>query len=66
MAKNGTRIYRVFENEKFSALVRARSQAEAIRHISADRFSAAVANTEELVSLIGEGFKVEDAKPDAA
>ena len=49
MAKNGTRIYRVFENEKFSALVRARSQAEAIRHISADRFSAAVANTEELV-----------------
>ena len=62
MATAGTRIYRVAENDEFIALVRARSQSEAVRHCTANRFGAKVATPDELVSLIGEGFKVEQAK----
>jgi len=62
MATAGTRIYRVAENDEFIALVRARSQSEAVRHCTANRFGAKVATPDELVALIGEGFKVEQAK----
>jgi hypothetical protein len=66
MATDGKRIYKVREQDVFAALVRARSQAEAIRHVTANRFSANVASAEELVALVSEGFKVEDATAEAA
>lgn len=55
------RVYVLFENGKAEALIRAPSQAQAIRHHTANRFEAIVADQDHLVRLLGEQFKVEDA-----
>jgi len=49
-------------------LVRARSQAEAIRHCVAGRYTAVVADQDELILAIGKGMSVENAvsEPEAA
>lgn len=62
-AANGSRIYVVTEDGEAKSLVRARSQSEAIRHVTANRFEAIVADQDHLVRLLGDGIKVEDAKP---
>jgi hypothetical protein len=55
-----TRIYLVTDTEtKGARLVRAVSQASAIRHCCEARFLASIASQDELVSLISEGFEVE-------
>lgn len=60
--QSSKRIYLVSEqNDGGRYLVRATSQASAIRHVTADLFKAEVAKQEELVSLVAEGFRVEDA-----
>jgi hypothetical protein len=61
-----TRIYTVSEladNGDTTAqhLVRAASQAQAIRAVCSERFIAEVATQDELVSLAGAGKKVLDA-----
>lgn len=56
-----TRIYVVHQDGTARALVRARSQAEAIRHCTANRFEAIVADQDHLVRLLGDGMSVEDA-----
>jgi hypothetical protein len=58
-----SRIYVVHEDGEAKSLVRARSQSEAIRHVTANRFEAIVADQDHLVRLIGDGIKVEEAKP---
>lgn len=58
-----SRIYVVHEDGEAKALVRARSQAEAIRHVTANRFEAIVADQDHLVRLLGDGLKVEEAAP---
>jgi hypothetical protein len=65
-----TRIYRISEINspagKLCALVRAGTQAQAIRHVVRNRFSADVATQDDLVGLLSAGVKVEDAgKEDA-
>lgn len=42
-------------------LVRAGSQAQAIRHVVGNQFSAEVATQDDLVTLIGKGVKVREA-----
>lgn len=59
-----SRIYAVFEDGEAKSLVRARSQAEAIRHCTANRFEAIVADQDHLVRLLGDGIKVDDATSD--
>lgn len=60
-----TRIYRVDEETgdvTESFLVRASSQARAIRHVAKlTRFTAKVAEPDELVLLTSQGVKVQDA-----
>lgn len=62
-----TRIYRVF-NVRTAAehLVRASSQAQAIRHVVADEYRAAVAGQETIVELMSHGARVMDATGDVA
>lgn len=57
-----SRVYAVFEDGAAKSLVRARSQAEAIRHVTANRFEAIVADQDHLIRLLGDGLKVEEAK----
>lgn len=66
-----SRIYFVVDTAEGGAelLVRATSQAQAIRHAARNRYRAAVAGQEEIVRLLGAGAKVEDAtggEPDTA
>ena len=61
-----SRVYVLFESGKAEALIRARSQAEAIRHHTANRFEAVVADQDALIKHVGEGMKVVDAKPEPA
>jgi hypothetical protein len=66
MANENTRIYVVTEADKaretpLRHLVRAGSQAQAIRHIATPRFTAEVAEQDELVELVGAGVKVQTA-----
>ena len=56
-----TRIYAVTVEGKHKKLVRAASQAAAIRHVAKPMFAADVATQDELVELAGKGVKVEDA-----
>lgn len=57
------RIYLVIseaEGEK-ARLVKASSQAQAIHHVVANRYTAEVATQEGLVGALGSGLKVEEA-----
>lgn len=56
------RIYRVINTKTADEyLVRASSQAQAIRHVVADEYRAAVAGQETIVELLLAGAKVHDA-----
>jgi len=58
-----TRVYVVHEDGKAKALVRAVSQAAAIRVHTAERFEAIVADQDALIRHLGAGMKViEDAE----
>jgi hypothetical protein len=60
------RIYVVTEEGKNEQhLVRASSQAQAVHHVVAARFCAEVASQSQLVQLLGDGVKVEEAGSDA-
>lgn len=60
-----TRIYAVTSADPDTlALVRATSQAQAVRHVTAD-YRAKVATQDQLVRLLQGGMKVEDATADA-
>jgi prefoldin subunit 5 len=63
-----SRIYIVTDGIATIGLVRARSQAEAIRHCTAGRFVATVADQDQLIAAIGKGITVENAtqEPEAA
>ena len=63
-----SRIYIVTDGIATIGLVRARSQAEAIRHCTAGRFLATVADQDQLIAAIGKGITVENAneEPEAA
>ena len=60
VSKTPTRIYRV--NDR---LVRATSQAQAIRHV-ASSFTVRVATQDDIADLVAEGAKVETAGEEAA
>ncbi|GIK83051.1 MAG: hypothetical protein BroJett024_41560 [Alphaproteobacteria bacterium] len=56
------RIYRVINTETAAEhLVRASSQAQAIRHVVKETYRAAVAGQETIVELLTSGAKVQDA-----
>ncbi len=57
--KTPTRIYRVDDGHK-DRLVRAPSQAQAIRHV-ASSFAVRVATQDDIAQLVGDGVKVETA-----
>lgn len=57
------RIYLV-SNGKDARLVRASNQAQAVRHVVRNTFTASVASQDELVDALGKGIKVEDASED--
>lgn len=59
MSKTPTRIYRIDDGHQ-NRLVRAPSQAQAIRHV-ASRFAARVATQDDIANLVSEGVKVETA-----
>jgi prefoldin subunit 5 len=59
-----SRIYIVTDGIATIGLVRARSQAEAIRHCTAGRFLATVADQDQLIAAIGAGITVENATQD--
>lgn len=64
---SSNRIYRVTEEGKEGCrLVRATSQAQAIRHVASTRFEAAVATQDDLVAALTNGSKVEEAGIDPA
>lgn len=56
-----TRVYRVISAHG-DKLVRAGSQAQAIRHVVSSTFSARVATQDDMESMLGNGLKVENAK----
>lgn len=58
-----TRIYTVLDEDTDKRrLVRATNNAQAVRHVTSNRFAAAVTPQEQLVRLLGEGVEIEDAK----
>lgn len=60
--KTPTRIYAVTDNCTATVhLVRATSQAQAIRHIASARYTATVASQDDLVQLVALGAAVYDA-----
>lgn len=64
-----TRIYRVrdlkAETLEADYLVRASSAAQAVRHAARDRFTAAVATTDDCITLTKAGVEVEESGSDA-
>ena len=57
-----TRIYLVTDREtQAKRLIRAGSQAQAIRHAAASQFSATMAGQDDLVQMLDAGIRVEDA-----
>jgi hypothetical protein len=63
-----SRVYTVFQDGEAIRLVRARSQSEAIRHVTANLYEAVVADQDALIKALGEGMAVENAasEPEAA
>ena len=62
-----TRIYLVTDREtQAKRLIRAGSQAQAIRHAVQGRFEATVASQDDLLGLLAAGQAVESAAPQAA
>lgn len=59
--KQLTRIYAVKQDGKPTRLVRAASQAAAVRHVVKPQFTAEVAQPDELVELTLKGIKVEES-----
>lgn len=59
MSKTPSRIYRIDDGHA-DRLVRATSQAQAIRHV-ASGFSVRVATQDDIVSLLSEGVTVESS-----
>lgn len=57
-----TRIYVVMNDAGDPFLVKASSQAQALRHIAGRYYSVRIAKTTEVVDLMSKGTKVEDAK----
>jgi hypothetical protein len=55
-----TRIYRVISGHG-DKLVRAGSQAQAIRHVVSNTFHARVASQKDMEDMLGSGNKVENA-----
>lgn len=61
-----TRIYVVKDTDLHSrTLVRASSQAQAVRHVTKSRFEVEVASQDTIVSLMEAGLKVETAAAEA-
>jgi len=60
-----TRIYAVYDERTLATdgqrLVRAGTRAQALRHVAQGTFTVVVASQDELVELLGQGIKVEDA-----
>lgn len=60
--KTPTRIYAVTDRDTAAVhLVRATSQAQAIRHVASARYTATVASQDDLVQLVASGHTVDDA-----
>lgn len=59
-----SRIYKV-GTLKGARLVRAPNKAQAINHVARDTIAAEVAAQDDLVNLLSEGVKVENAKEPA-
>lgn len=57
------RIYRVI-SANGDKLVRASSQAQAIRHVVTNTYTAKVATQDDLISMLESGMKVDDASAD--
>jgi len=55
------RIYAVF-NGSTGRLVRAKNRAQALSHVAQSTFNIRVAGQEDLVSLLGQGTKVESVR----
>lgn len=62
MSKTPTRIYAVQRNASGTMrLVRATSQAQALRHVAVDEYDVDVATQDQLVAAVGAGVQVETA-----
>lgn len=59
-----TRIYYVTAEDGEARLVRARSPAQAIRHVASDRYRVSVAAQETIVEMVSAGDPVETAGQD--
>lgn len=59
-----TRIYIITNGASEERLVRAPNQAQALRHI-VKPYKAEVASQDALITALGKGVKVEDAKEDS-
>ena len=55
------RIYAVYHGT-VGRLVRARTRAQALSHVAQSTFNIGVAGQEELVTLLGQGVKVESVR----
>lgn len=58
---SGTRIYHVEDDDAHHYLVRATSQAQALRHVAGKTFTVEVATQDQIVNLVQAGQPVEDA-----
>lgn len=70
-AKTPTRIYKIQDADSMAdagayRLVRAATPAQAVRHVTRERFIANVASQDDLVELLGHGLVVEVAGDEAA
>jgi len=62
MSKTPTRIYAVKRQANGTTrLVRATSQAQALRHVAVDEYDVDVASQDQLVNALGVGISVETA-----
>ncbi len=62
MSKTPTRIYAVKrQSSGTTRLVRATSQAQALRHVALDEYDVDVASQDQLVNALGVGIAVETA-----
>lgn len=62
MSKTPTRIYLVSrKGVDHARLIRAATQAQALRHVALDEYMVDVATQDQLVDCVSEGVHVEDA-----